>query len=87
MGRTSSVQGFKVSNKIQEELESVKTELAKAIKKEEFEEAATLRDKVKFLEKFEHPPGDFCLTLEIMIHTTTATLVMAFQNKGKLESH
>jgi protein arginine kinase activator len=47
----SAVQDFKVSNKIQEELETAKADLAKAIKKEEFEEAATLRDKVKFLEK------------------------------------
>lgn len=37
---------------------------------------------MKFLEKIEHPSGDFCLTLEIVIHTNTSTLVMAFQNRG-----
>lgn len=47
----SSLQDYKISNKIQEELDTAKADLAKAIKKEEFEEAATLRDKVKFLEK------------------------------------
>lgn len=47
----SSVNDYKASNKIQEELDHAKIDLAKAIKKEEFEEAATLRDKVKFLEK------------------------------------
>ena len=41
----------KVSSQIQQELEAVKEELAKAVKKEEFEEAASLRDKIKFLEK------------------------------------
>ena len=41
----------KVLTKIHEDLEVVKLELQKAIKKEEFEEAASLRDKVKFLEK------------------------------------
>ncbi len=41
----------KVMTKINEDLESVKLELQKAIKKEEFEEAAALRDKIKFLEK------------------------------------
>ena len=38
-------------SKIHEELEAVKLELQKAVKKEEFEEAAALRDKIKFLEK------------------------------------
>ena len=41
----------KALSKIHEELETVKAELQKAIKKEEFEEAASLRDKIKFLEK------------------------------------
>ena len=41
----------KVSSKLLEELEAVKQELLKAVKKEEFEEAAALRDKIKFLEK------------------------------------
>ena len=41
----------KVSSKLHEELEMVKQELSKAIKKEEFEEAAALRDKIKFIEK------------------------------------
>jgi protein arginine kinase activator len=41
----------KTVTKLREELEVVKTDLLKAIKKDEFEEAATLRDKVKFLEK------------------------------------
>ena len=41
----------KVLSKIHEELEAVKTGLQKAIQKEEFEEAAALRDKIKFLEK------------------------------------
>ncbi len=39
------------TSKIHEELEAVKLELQKAVKKEEFEEAAALRDKIKFLEK------------------------------------
>ena len=47
----SLVKEQKVSSKLYDELESAKQELMKAIKKEEFEEAATLRDKVKFLEK------------------------------------
>lgn len=41
----------KVLSKFHEELESAKGELQKAIKNEEFEEAASLRDKIKFLEK------------------------------------
>ena len=41
----------KVLSKIHEELQAVKAELQAAIKKEEFEEAAALRDKIKFLEK------------------------------------
>lgn len=47
----NSLHDLKVSNKILEELEGAKAELAKAVKKEEFEEAASLRDKIKFLEK------------------------------------
>ena len=39
------------NSKIHEELEATKAELQKAVKREEFEEAAALRDKVKFLEK------------------------------------
>ncbi len=53
-GKTPSpvaLKEFKVSSKISEELENAKEELQKAIRKEEFEEAATLRDKIKFLEK------------------------------------
>ncbi len=46
-----SIKELKVASKISEELEAVKQDLAKAVKKEEFEEAAALRDKVKFLEK------------------------------------
>ncbi len=41
----------KVHSKFHEELMMVKQELMKAVKKEEFEEAAALRDKIKFLEK------------------------------------
>ena len=41
----------KVFSKIHEELAAVKAELQKAINKEEFEEAAALRDKITFLEK------------------------------------
>ena len=54
MGKTpdpEAVKEQKVSSKLHEELEAAKAELAKAIKKEEFEEAAAMRDKVKFLEK------------------------------------
>ena len=46
-----SMKEQKILTKIQEELESAKLELQKAVKKEEFEEAASLRDKIKFLEK------------------------------------
>lgn len=41
----------KVNNKRSQELDQVKIELQKAIKNEEFEVAASLRDKIKFLEK------------------------------------
>lgn len=37
--------------KYQDELHAAKVELQSAIKKEEFEEAAALRDKIKFIEK------------------------------------
>ena len=46
-----SVSDQKVSSKLHDELETVKQELQKAVKKEEFEEAAALRDKIKFIEK------------------------------------
>ena len=42
---------FKANSKIQEELEVTKANLQVAVKNEEFEEAASLRDKIKFLEK------------------------------------
>ncbi len=50
----------KLSSKLHEELEATKQELAKAVKREDFEEAAALRDKVKFLEKKmkEHHPKE-----------------------------
>lgn len=54
MGKTPDPQHVKeqkVASRLHDELDAVKQELAKAIKKEEFEEAAALRDKVKFLEK------------------------------------
>ena len=54
LGKTpdpSHLKEQKVSSKIHEELEAVKLELQKAVKSEEFEEAAALRDKIKFLEK------------------------------------
>lgn len=41
----------KISFKLHEELMNAKDELLKAVKKEEFEEAAALRDKIQFLEK------------------------------------
>lgn len=41
----------KVVSKRSQELEEAKLDLAKAIKSEDFEVAATLRDKIKFLEK------------------------------------
>ncbi len=46
-----SLKEAKTSSKLHEELEMAKLELQKVIKKEEFEEAASLRDKIKFLEK------------------------------------
>jgi len=45
------IKEVKAVNKFAEELEAVKADLQKAVKKEEFEEAASLRDKIKFLEK------------------------------------
>ena len=54
MGKSPSpvaVKEQKFVSKLQDELDAAKLELSKAIKKEEFEEAAALRDKVKFIEK------------------------------------
>ena len=54
IGKSPSPQAadeVKTHSKRAEELEQVKLELQKAIRGEEFEEAATLRDKIKFLEK------------------------------------
>ncbi len=54
MGKTPSsdaVKEQKTSTKYREDLDKAKEELHKAIKKEEFEEAASIRDKIKFLEK------------------------------------
>jgi len=54
IGKSPSPQAMdeqKNAHKRQEELELAKLELQKAIRNEEFEEAATLRDKIKFLEK------------------------------------
>ena len=54
MGKSPSplaMKDLRVSDKIHEELEAVKQALAKAVRSEEFEEAAALRDKIKFLEK------------------------------------
>ena len=45
------VQEQKAVSKVKDELDMVKVQLERAIKSEEFEEAAALRDKVKFLEK------------------------------------
>lgn len=42
---------LKATSQLREELEAAKAELQKAVKREEFEEAAALRDKIKFLEK------------------------------------
>ena len=42
---------LKVTTKLHEDLEAAKADLLKAVKNEEFEEAAALRDKIKFLEK------------------------------------
>ena len=47
----SSMKEQKTVLKLHEELEAVKAALQGAVKKEEFEEAAALRDKIKFLEK------------------------------------
>ena len=47
----TSVKEYKLATKAQEDLDAAKQDLQKAIKKEEFEEAASLRDKIKFLEK------------------------------------
>lgn len=47
----TAVKEQKISNKIHDELELAKHDLLKAVKQEEFEEAAALRDKIKFLEK------------------------------------
>ena len=46
-----SLKELKVNTKLYDELDAVKADLLKAVKKEEFEEAAALRDKIKFLEK------------------------------------
>lgn len=46
-----SMKEAKDASKFMEELEAAKLELQKAVKKEEFEEAAAIRDKIKFLEK------------------------------------
>ncbi len=54
IGKSPSPQAIgelKTVHKRQEDLEMVKLELQKAIRGEEFEEAAALRDKIKFLEK------------------------------------
>lgn len=42
---------YRLVSRLQEDLEAAKKELSKAVNKEEFEEAASLRDKIKFLEK------------------------------------
>jgi protein arginine kinase activator len=46
-----AVKEQKAATRVQQELEDAKDELHKAVKKEEFEVAAALRDKIKFLEK------------------------------------
>ena len=46
-----SLKEVKAASKLMEELETAKLELQKAVKKEEFEDAAAIRDKIKFLEK------------------------------------
>ena len=54
IGKSPSAQAVderKTVSKRQEELETAKLELQKSIRNEEFEEAAALRDKIKFLEK------------------------------------
>lgn len=54
IGKSPSPQAMdelKTNNKRHEELEQAKQDLQKAVRNEEFEEAAALRDKIKFLEK------------------------------------
>ena len=54
IGKSPSAQAIdelKTNHKRTEELEQAKLELQKAVRCEEFEEAAALRDKIKFLEK------------------------------------
>ena len=46
-----AVDELKTVNKRHEELDAAKQSLQKAVRNEEFEEAAALRDKIKFLEK------------------------------------
>ena len=46
-----SMDELKTNNKRLEELDQAKMDLQKAVRGEEFEEAAALRDKIKFLEK------------------------------------
>ena len=41
----------KATSYLQDELKAVKLQFDKAVKSEEFEEAAALRDKIRFLEK------------------------------------
>ncbi|MBI4432856.1 MAG: UvrB/UvrC motif-containing protein [Candidatus Omnitrophica bacterium] len=45
------IKDLKVSDKLRGDLDQAKIDLTRAIKNEEFEEAAALRDKIKFLEK------------------------------------
>jgi protein arginine kinase activator len=54
LGKTpnpSAIDEMKNNSKRTQELDQAKLDLAKAVKGEEFEEAAALRDKIKFLEK------------------------------------
>ena len=54
LGKSPSAQAIdemKNNSKRQQELDQAKLDLLKAVKGEEFEEAASLRDKIKFLEK------------------------------------
>ena len=54
LGKSPSPQAmdeFKTNHKRRQELELAKSDLLKAVKNEEFEVAAGLRDKIKFLEK------------------------------------
>ena len=46
-----AIDELKTHSKRQQELDQAKADLQKAVKGEEFEEAAALRDKIKFLEK------------------------------------